>query len=299
MRKGAAIVLSTLGAFLVLVAIMAQFYAPSRLMKTPLDVETITRLAGTAELSDGNGGTESTPVRATSVTYADSELSDDEVVSFVSSQCLFKEGADIDLCVSAQDPEGRLISATTDNFATDRKTGESVNDPKYVPAGSVEHEGVVNKWPFEAQKKTYPYYDALVGGAVDAVYERTEKVGDLDEVYVYKVEVPETTAEITSGVTGTYTDSKEIWIEPLTGQIVNQIDHQERFDADGNPFLILDLAFTEDQVAKNAEEISETVASLTLIKDTVPLIGLVVGIPMLLLGLFLGLRGRKGDAKTT
>ncbi|WP_114422664.1 DUF3068 domain-containing protein [Nocardioides houyundeii] len=292
MRKGAAIVLSVLGAFLVLVAVMAQFYAPDRLMKTPLDVKTITRLDGTAELADGEGGTNSFPVRATSITYADSDLSDDKVVSFASSQCLFKDEGEVDQCVSAQDSEDRLISAETDNFATDRKTGESVNDPKYVPPGSVAHSGVVNKWPFEAEQIDYPYWDGMVGDAVTAAFDRTEMVEDM-EVNVYKIEVSDVPAEVTTDTPGTYSSSKEVWIEPLTGQIVNQVDHQERYTADGDPFLILDLGFTDEQVQANYEEISDTVASLTLIKDTVPLVGLVVGLPLLLLGLFLGYRNSR------
>ena len=47
----------------------------------------------------------------------------------------------------------------TDDFATDRITALAVNDPQYLPADAAPHEGLINKWPFEAEKKTYPYWD--------------------------------------------------------------------------------------------------------------------------------------------
>ena len=56
-------------------AILAQTWAPAQLKKTPLDVDSTTLLDGTAELSNGDG-TDSFPVRAFSVTHADSERSD-------------------------------------------------------------------------------------------------------------------------------------------------------------------------------------------------------------------------------
>jgi hypothetical protein len=42
--------LGFLGGFLVMVALLAQFYAPGQLMRTPLDVDSTTRLSGEAAL---------------------------------------------------------------------------------------------------------------------------------------------------------------------------------------------------------------------------------------------------------
>ena len=182
MRKGFGIGLTVLGGFLVALAVLAQFWAPGQLMKTPLDTDSTTLLDGTAELSDGDGGTNSFPVKAFSVTHADSERSDSEVIVFQNSSCLVKDEGDIDECVSADDPEERLISASTDDFATDRVTAMAVNDPKYLPPSAEAKEGLVNKWPFEAEKKDYLYWDGFAGQAVDAVYDGTEEVDGL-EVY--------------------------------------------------------------------------------------------------------------------
>ncbi|WP_439939408.1 DUF3068 domain-containing protein [Nocardia sp. N13] len=295
MRKGFGIGLTVLGGFLVTLAVLAQFWAPGRLMKTPLDVDSTTLLDGTAQLSDGTGGTDEFPVKAFSVTRADSERSDSDVVVFQNSSCLVKDEGEIDECVSASDPEERLISASTDNFATDRRTAEAVDDPKYLPPSAEDKEGLINKWPFEAEKKDYQYWDGYAAAPVDATYEGTETVDGV-EVYVYKTLVTDVPIEITDGVQGTYSTDKTLWIEPTTGSIVNQFEQQERLDEDGNTFLSLDFGFTDEQIADNAKESGDNASSLKLIKDTVPLIGYIVGIPALLIGIALQLMRRRSAA---
>ena len=295
MRRGIATVLMLLGAFLIVVGLMAQFYAPDQLQKTPLGSDTTTHLSGTAQLSDGAGGLGSTPVLAFSVTHGDTERSDDDVAVFQTSSCLVKDVGEIDTCVSADDPEERLLSASTDNFATDRVTALAVNAPDYLPADAEAHEGLVNKWPFDAQQETYPYWDGLVGSAVDAVFDRETELDGLN-VYVYKITVEDAPIEVTEGVQGTYNDEKEIYIEPVTGQIIYQVDHQERLDSEGNPLLILDLSFTEEQVADNVADGKSNADSLSLLLDTVPLIGYLAGIPLLVIGVVLAALGRRRTA---
>lgn len=293
MRKKVGTTLSVLGGFLILVALLGMFYAPGPLMKTPLDVDNTTDLSGSGEL-----GGESTPVKAFSVTYTDSEKSDDDVVVWVNSSCLVVDEGDIDGCVSADDPQERLLSATTDNFATDRYTALAVNDPKYLPAEAEEHEGIVNKWPFESEKKTYPYWDNLVGETVDAVYDRTEEVLGL-ETYVYKVSISDAPIEITDGVPGTYDDEKEIWVEPVTGAIVDQSDSQVRYGEDGEEALALELSFTDEEVEESVEDAEANAGKLNLVTKTVPLIGFVVGIPMALIGIALLVMARRNEKDET
>ncbi len=287
MRTKLGAVLSIVGGFLIVAGLLAKFYAPGHLMKTPLDVDNTTALAGVAELSG-----EELPVLAWSVTHTNSEQSDDEVVVWQNSSCLVKDEGGIDDCVSAKDPQDRLLSASTDNFATDRVTAVAVNDPEYLPAETEPHEGLVNKWPFESEKTTYDYWDSLTESTVDAVYDRTEDVDGL-EVYVYTVSIADADIMITDDVPGTYDDDKEIWVEPLTGSIINQIDSQARYNEDGDTVLALDLAFTEEQIATMVADSKEQVDSLNLVRETVPRIGLAVGIPLALLGVGLTLFGRR------
>jgi hypothetical protein len=165
-------VLAGLGGFLVMLAILAKFYAPGQLMKTPIDVDSVTRAAGQAAL----GADPAEPVKGTQTTRADSAKSTDDVVSFVSSSCLVFDRDDVPDCVSADDPDDRLITASVDYFATNRVTALAVNDPKYLPPEAEEVEGLQIKWPFDVEKKAYPYWDGTAGGAFDAEYEATEEI---------------------------------------------------------------------------------------------------------------------------
>jgi hypothetical protein len=298
MRRLIGPVVSFLGAFLVAVALFAQFYMSTALLKTPLDVDEIIAVDGTAQVPDAKGNVQETPVLAWSVYHVDTTLSDSKVVSFQNSQCLVKDIGNPTGCVSSDDPQDRLLSATTDNYATDRRTAESLNDPKYVPAGSVPHSGVINKWPFLAEKKTYTYWDDSLQKGVQATYAGTDKL-DGHQVYVYDVQVPKTEMDVAEGVKGYYTDDKQLYVDQLTGSVVNQVEHQVRTDLDGNPVIDLHIQFTDAQVKKLIDEARTADGQLTLIRKIVPIVGYVVGIPLFLVGLLLTRRSRRSSSSTT
>lgn len=285
-----------LGGFLLVLGVLGQTYAASKLMRTPLNVDSTTHLSGTAELN-GPKGVEKFPVKVTSVTKVDSAKSDDSVVVFKNSSCVVRDEGNVPDCVSNDDPQKRLLTASTDDFAADRKTGVAVNTTKYLPSTAVPHAGLVNKWPFEAAKKGYPYWSGTVGKAVNAAYDRTQKVNGLD-TYVYKVAISKAPIDVAEGVKGFYSDNIEIFVDPLTGAIVDQTSKQSRTLKDGSPVLALDVAFTTAQVKQSVKDAKANDSQLDLVTKTVPLIGYIVGIPLIVLGLvmiFLGGRRREAD----
>lgn len=295
MRKTIGAVCAFLGMFLVIVAVLAQTWAAGQLKKTPLDVDSVTRLSGDA-VQYTEAGINPFQVKATSTTKADSEKSDDDVVVFKTSTCLVKDTNDVGDCVSAEDPLNRLLSAGFDDFAVDRHTAEAVNDPKYLPEDAEEHHGLVNKWPFDTEKKDYTYW--IGPETATAVYDRTEEVQGL-ETYVFKVTAEPAPIQIAEGLDGTYAENTELWIEPITGQIVDQVSEQIR-TANDQPFLDLNISFTDEQVKENVDDIGGDADLLTLATKTVPIIGYAVGIPLLLIGLaltFLG-GGRTASRKS-
>jgi hypothetical protein len=295
-RKIIGWVLLALGTFLVVVGLMAAVWAPGQVKRTPLDTDSTTRLAGTADkLNPGTGEVESLQVKAASVTKADSEHSDDDVIVFVSSTCLVIDEGDVPDCVDADDPQGRLISASTDVFATDRRDGMAVNG-SYVPPSAEEKEGLVNKWPFGAEKKTYPYWDGILGQAVDAEYDGTESIDGL-ETYRYHVLVEDQPAEVLTDIDGIYSQDKYIWIDPVTGAIINQTQHEVRQTEDGDTLLDMQLDFTDDQVAGNAEDAKDNGSMLSLLTRTVPLIGIIGGVVALAAGAFLVFAGRRSSTE--
>lgn len=290
MRK-LGMVLAGLGGFLVMLAILAKFYAPGQLMKTPIDVDSVTRAAGEAAL----GSNAAAPVKGTQITRADSAKSDGEVVSFVSSSCLVFDRDDVPDCVSSDDPEERLITASVDYFATDRVTAEAVNDPKYLPATAEPVEGLQNKWPFDVEKKAYGYWDGTAGGVYPAEFDSVEEIDGV-EVYKFHQVIEDAPIEVTDGVQGTYSTDKFIWVEPVTGSIVNQTYHQVRETDEGDNFIDLTLGFTAEEVQESIDDARENRDRLNMVRSTVPLIGFVVGIPALLVGLVLTARGGSSKA---
>lgn len=291
MQKVLGTTLIAVGAFLVVVAVLAQFYAPQRLMKTPLDVSSTTRLSGEGTLYAAGEGT-TFPAKAVSITHADSAKSDGEVVVFSNSTCLVKDEGSVPDCVSADDPGNRLVTAGTDSFATDRHTAVAVNDPKYLPAEAGRHEGLVNKFPFQTEKKTYDFWNGTTDSLDKAESTGERRINGLT-TYAFDVTVKDAPIEIAAGVPGTMTSDKTMWVEPVTGSIIDQTEHQVRTTDEGDPVLDLSLRFTPETVAANVKAAKDNVSQLRLVSQIVPLAGYLLGIPFLLVGLFLQLRGKQ------
>ena len=69
--------------------------------------------------------------------------------------------------------------------------------------------------------------------------------------------------------------------------------HEVRTLANGDPLLDLNIAFTDDQVSKNVAEAEDSVNQLQLVSSTLPLIGLIAGLVLIVLGAFLAFAGRR------
>jgi hypothetical protein len=290
------VVLLGLGSFLLVAAVLATAWAPGVVKKTPININQTTYLSGTAQQLDSATGKlgEAAPIRITSITQADGKKSDDKVVVFRSGSCVVvNEDGKAPDCVDGNDP--RLVSADESNFATDRVTALAVDNGKYLPKGSVQYKGLVNKFPFDSEKKTYPYWDGTLGAAVDAKYDGTEKVGGID-TYRYKININDAPVEIAAGVKGTYTNEVVIWVEPKTGAIQNQSQDQQRYLANGTEVLNLQAQFTPDQIKQSASDTKSNLRLLSLVTLVVPWVGFVVGGLCLIAALVLLLTRRSSPA---
>jgi hypothetical protein len=293
LRKVFGLVALVLGAFLLMAAAMGQFWAPSNAERTPLEVNTTTRLSGVAQkLNPATGQVEDLQVKATSVTKSDTKRSDDDVIAFVTTTCLVVDKGNVPDCVDKDDPQRRLITVSDDTFATDRHDALAVNDKKYLAADAEPHEGLVNKFPFNVQKKTYPYWDGVLASTVPATYAGTEKLQGLT-TYRFDVDVPSTPAEVLDGVQGLYTQDKSIWVEPRTGSIVKQTQAETRTLPNGDPLLTLDIEYTPQSVTKAVDDAGSKASALRLLTGIIPIVGLVLGLLLIGLGLLLVLGGRR------
>lgn len=303
MRRAFGWLLVLLGVFALTAGILLRFYAFDEVKRTPLSVESETTLTGTADkLDPATGETELFDVRVTSDTRTDDEASSDEVAVFVTSVCVVRDDPGTPDCVESteDDPDERLVTAATDVFATDRETALAIDEERmddYLPADAVPHEGLINKWPFDAEQKDYPFWDGVLGEAVTAEFTGTETIDGL-EVNVYEVQVDEERTEVVSGVEGVYSLDRTVKVEPGTGSIISQEQHDTRTLPNGDPLIELQVAYTEEQVATNVADAEDARSQLQLVGVTGPLVGVALGVVMLAAGLFLILRSRR-DRRTT
>lgn len=276
-----------LGVFLIVMAVMLQTYGSSNLKKTPLDVDSVTHTAGDAV--SYTAGFTPFQAKATTTTKADTEASTDDVVVFRTSNCVVKDLGDVGDCVSGDDPQARLVTASEEDFAVDRNTAMPVETEELGKPACM---GLMNKWPFDVEKKTYPY--CTTTGAVDATYDGTEDIQGL-ETYKFQVDVPPTAAEIASGVEGLYSEQTTIWVEPITGQFVKVDTSQQRALDETTKALDIHLIYTDEQIDEGVKDIGDDADLLKLATSTAPLVGYAVGIPLLLVGLALLLLARRNE----
>lgn len=298
MRKIVGWVLVGLGTFLLVIGLLATLWVPGATKKTPLGVDSETRLTGTAEkINTGTGDLDELDVKILSATKGDTDASTDDVAVFVNTTCVTEDSPDTPECVGNKD-DARLISNSIDVFATDRVTALAVNNETFEEKGATPHEGVVNKWPFDAKQETYPYWDGLLGEAVDATFEGVEEIDGL-ETYKYRELVEEREAEVASDIMGVYSQDKMIWVDPRTGSIIKQQQEETRATAEGATLLHLEATFTDETVAKNVEDAKANISSLDLLGSTVPLVGYIGGGLLLIGGLFMLFGGRKKGTRAS
>lgn len=296
-RKWFGLVMLAVGTFLLVAGLLATVWAPGVVKKTPLNVDQVTHLEGTVRKLDpatGEFPSEPVPVRVESINRSDSKASDGDNATWVQTTCVVIDVDDAPNCVDGEDP--RLVSASTDVFATDRVSGLAVNDTDNLPPDAVPHEGLMNKWPFDAEKRTYPFWDGTAGRAFEAVYDREDSIKGID-VYVYKVAIEDAPIEIAKGVEGTYDNQVEVWVEPTTGAIQQQTQDQQRYLADGTQVLDLKIGLTEESLDQFAEDARANMRLLAAITVWLPIVGFAGGALCVLAGfaLLLTARRRRGE----
>ena len=280
-------VLLGLGGFLLIAAVLAVTWIPGAVKKTPLDVDTITLYSGqAAKLDATTGAFDMKPAYAIRHTLADSKKSSDDHVIMVETACAVFDTGGAKVCVNGNDPD--LITASIDTFAEDRVSAVAVQD-KNLPADSVPHEGLVNKFPFDVQKKTYPFWDGDVGKAVDIAYKGVQDLFGMD-TYEFQYTVKDVPIQIAEGIAGTYDNVVTVNVDPKTGSIVKSGQHQQQFLDDGTPAADVTLTQTDASVKAAVDDAKSAGGQLTVLLTVLPIVGFVGGALALLGGLALVLR---------
>ncbi len=272
-----------LGAFFLIAAALGTFWAPHAAERTPLNIDQWTHLTGSGQkLDPDTGQVLQVPLAYNVLTQADPKKSDGSTVAFLTTSCLNIDQNDPPDCVNDKDP--RLVNNTLTAFAADRHTALPVaNQEKYVGDKAEPVTGLVNKWPFNAKKKTYPYWDETLQKSVDAVYKGERKIQGLT-TYEYDAVVPTTDAEILPDTQGTYAALTQTWVEPKTGAFIDQRGTQDLKLPDGSTVLSLDVRYTPATVSASVHDAKANLRQLTLVTRVVPIAGLVLGVVLLFFG---------------
>jgi hypothetical protein len=293
-RKVLSAVLVLIGVFCLVLAALLRFYAPGKAEKTPLNLNIRQVATGPAKLlNTSTGKLDDVNLIATRHVRTDSVLSDSKVTVVQETLCLVKDIGNPPECVSDQDAQQRLVSFTTDKVAADRKTAESVNDPKYGTNingdTQAQHVGLSYKFPFNAKKQSYKFFDPVSGQSPDAQYQGTEKLEGL-KLYKYEASIDNIDLPVGQGIPGKYSDVRTVWVDPVTGVIVKGIEHQTRTLADGTPALDTTLTFDDASIKYQAKQAKDGRAKINLLTVYLPLILLVVGL-LAIAGAIVLLRG--------
>jgi Porin PorA len=227
MRKGFGAVLIGIGFFGIVLAILLPTVVVAKSKKTPLDLNITQISSGPAKLLDAaTGKTNDVTLRATRTVRTDSSRSNGTNTTVDETLCIVVEtDPTMPNCVK----DSRLLSYTTDVVTANRKSAESVHvngwGENVNGDTSVRHTGLSYKWPIDAEKKTYQFYQPDLKKAFPAKFIGTATVRGL-EVYKYESATGDQPYKVQGLFDGTYNDTRTVWVEPLTGAIVNGTEHQ-------------------------------------------------------------------------
>lgn len=299
MRRVVGTVLVTLGAFLLVVAILLPTYVASALIKTPLDqYSTTTATASGATIFSV-------------ATLSERENVDLEAIRAVRSDT--KRGsADrvvLDVFQRLTDAsDGKDLNLTSDRVAMDRRTGEAVACCDEAVNGTpVAHKGLTYKFPIGTEKHDYTYFDITAKRPYKARYLRTERINGLStylfQVSVDPVKVSESTLpgslvksdQPSVTLDRYYANVRSIWVEPASGVIVKGQEEQKQTFRDENgedviTVLEANLVFNEETIKNQVKAAQDSKGRIALLTTILPLVAGLLGVVMLLAGIALLLR---------
>lgn len=314
MRKSA--ILIGFGAFFLAFALLLQFYAYGKLTVIPADTNTQQVLDDPAAKY----------LDAESLTMKQGLVTTRQTVTVDKKATKAQGGNALVLFVNQvtdNDNQAPPVNSFRSHFGLDRSTGKPLNCcddyMSKIEAGKdvntpVQHQGYTVKFPFGAEKKSYPYWDNTLRKSITMKYVGTEKIRGL-AVNKYTAMVPKTTyeqqqlpgflfggAKSSPAVTAdrAYANERTIWAEPRTGAFIKVAEHQVvtlTDPASGNSITGIDTrqTMTDATVKANVKQYDSKSSQLGLLKLLPWILG-VLGLVLLIGGIALAvLEGRKED----
>ena len=182
-------------------------------------------------------------------------------------------------------------------------------DPAKPVGDLIEHQGLQFKFPFDTQKKNYPFWDVNVKKAVTAKYDGTETIQGLKtyrfvqpitDVVISKEEVPGSLLQLPeqSSVEADrlYSTTRTLWVEPNTGAIIKgseTVNQRLVYNGKQAPVIQGTITYNDATVKANVKEYKDSAQQLWIVKSAGPMVSWILGPILVLVGLALLLLGRK------
>jgi hypothetical protein len=318
-----------LGAALLIAALLLSTYTKGKIAKVPLNIDTTLDSEGTGTAFDPASLTgekfvvnKNVPLSLQQQVSVEAPSNADVVTLQVGST----------LRRTDKQQDHGLLLAMVDTVTLDRKTAMAVSSDSN-PGGAVQkprsiedtnpptnvalpHEGLSYRFPFDTEKKSYPFFDPIAQKAFDANYEAEEDVNGLD-TYRFtqnvgydadgKLVAPVKYASLYDddadssvsaraelwGVPGEpdeqikmtryYAAQRTFWVDPVSGTIVKAKEHANHYYA--RDALKPEVTFADYTVTSTEQTVEAQVAAARDERDTVALWGRILPITFTALGL--------------
>ncbi len=314
MRKSAVVI--GFGAFFLTMALLLKFYAYDKLTVVPADTNVQQVLndpkakffdADTLTFKQGD-------VKTTQTVVADKKASDKQ------------GGNSIVLNISQttdNNDKAPPIDAFSSHFAVDRHTGKVLkccDDTQSVLQGTtnvnkpVEHSGYTIKFPFDAGKGSYDYWDNTTRKPMTMKYVGTATIRGLKVNKYHGVVSPTTYAQQalpgflfggakdSPGVTADriYSNDRTIWAEPKTGAFIKVVEHEVVKLSDpksGKSVVGIDTnqVMNDSTIKDNVDEYKGKASQLKLL-NLLPWVLGILGLLLLVAGIALLALAGRGDS---
>ena len=315
MLRLVALAVMGLGAALLTAALLLTTYTAGKIEKIPLTID--------KTLVSGGTGTALDPASLSAprfVIHTDVPLISQQAITVetpANAQVVtFQVGTSVRRTDRQQD--SGLLLAMVDTVTLDRRTAEAVSDDER-PGGSVQkprtfeddkpstnialpHEGLTYRFPFNTEKKSYPFFDAIAQKPFDANYDGEDDVNGLstyrftqnvgydadgklvDPIKYASLYDRNEDGEVTAraelwGLPGDpyepitmtrfYAAQRTFWVDPVTGVIVRSEEHANHYYA-RDP-LLPEMALADYKVTSTEQTVESQVAMARDERDRVAL----------------------------
>ncbi len=321
-RRVVGTVLFGLGVLFIVLAVGLRFYVAPAAKNIPYDLEPSTSVvvaknAKFLQISSSGLSIKTGDLQSTTYVVPQPVITQEKMVGALKDKAVVWDVYSQTINLS----DKSLVDASSSEIALDRSTGAAVkwdgawqNDSN-APSGSetkVEFKGHSYKLPFDAEKKSYDFWDGTLGKTFPAAYTAEETVSGMTAykyVSVITLQQAPLDAASASALQSTfggdaaggkvmYSNTRTLWVEPTTGQFldIREQRHLEYQGGNGTKTILLDADFryTEDTKTKTADGVSSNRTLLNLVSLYLPLGLGILGLGLVVFGLVLR-PARRGD----